>query len=65
MLKITITIDTNNAAFQDRNKEQEIHTILAQATFKYERGYEDIVLKDSNGNSVGKLIVEEIADEEL
>ena len=54
-MKITIDIDTSNAAFD--NYEDEIENILRPIALKVSSGIRDGNLRDSNGNTVGKFKV--------
>jgi hypothetical protein len=51
--KVTITIETTNAAFWDGSFEEEYLHVLEQA-----RLIDGMKLKDSNGNTVGKVDIE-------
>lgn len=58
-MKITITIDTNNAAFED-NTEAEVARILKKIVEKIANG-EDVDGKktiDFNGNVVGQVSID-------
>lgn len=53
---LTLVIDdTGNAAFEDGNDRDEIARILREVAKKIEDGYEDISVRDYNGNTVGTL----------
>lgn len=57
---ITITIDTDNAAF-DNNPEGEAGRILRQLGNQFLSNivYDDMPIKDLNGNTVGHVAIEE------
>lgn len=55
---ITITIKTDNAAFED-DKGIEVARILRRAAERVENGVFDFYLMDINGNKVGKLTDDE------
>ena len=65
MSKVTITINTDNAAFGETpcDKAQEVSLILnklADSIFSYDRWNTDTqILRDTNGNKVGTVIWEE------
>jgi hypothetical protein len=53
---IVITIDTENAAFDDGQTGRETARILRDLADKYEDGdYRQHILHDINGNSVGNV----------
>jgi hypothetical protein len=52
MLKITIK--TENDAFADGNKRAEVARILREVADSLERGSDEVVCRDFNGNKVGK-----------
>ncbi len=54
MGKLTLTIDTGNAAFDD-NETGELARIMAVAGAALGRGSRDGILRDENGNRVGKF----------
>lgn len=54
-MKITIEINTDNAAFEDRG--QEIHRLLSVVQSKIIKGLCGGPLYDFNGNKVGKFEV--------
>jgi len=54
MGKLTITIDTGNAAFDDM-PEQECARILRDVATALERGTRGAPLHDFNGNRVGRF----------
>jgi hypothetical protein len=62
----SLTIDTDNAAFQDGQASQEVARILAQLADKLQRGAfaddlreaDGAKLRDVNGNTVGSVQVE-------
>lgn len=59
MADITITINTDGAAFEDYDHElSSILKKLSEAALHYDvDGLDDLVLHDTNGNTVGKLTV--------
>lgn len=57
-MKITITIKTDNAAFEDRY-EHQMEEILNKVTFMVVNGREIGYLYDINGNKVGGFEVED------
>lgn len=58
-MKITVTISTDNAAFED-NEAGETARILRDLADKLERrGLMDIAAIDENGNKVGRFTVTE------
>jgi hypothetical protein len=52
--RVTITLDTQNAAF-DAGVEKEITRILRKLANDIEQGHEKTVLQDINGNKVGTV----------
>ena len=54
---ITITIETDNAAFEGRHRPREIARILQELAVEYRSLYrpnlDGLKLRDSNGNTVG------------
>jgi len=60
-MKVRIEIDTSNAAFHVAGEEMETARILRQAADKVECiGLADgFSLRDTNGNTVGVLTIEE------
>ncbi len=58
---ITITIDTDNAAFMDGNEGPEVARILHRLATVCEDGvgWFRLALRDSNGNTVGFVDIEE------
>jgi hypothetical protein len=59
MSKITISIETENAAFEE-NPEAEVISILRKlADWFYDNGLQARNVLDSNGNKVGKVRVVE------
>ena len=54
-LKLSIVINTENAAFQDDNLYLEIERILQSAIKKIEFQSFPITLQDVNGNTCGKI----------
>lgn len=69
MAKVTIEIDTDNAAFEDDNWGHEVSRILkttAMKSLRYGREISGVLLRDSNGNTVGSVTIgEEAGDPEL
>jgi len=57
MMKFTITIECDNAAFTD-DAAHEVARILREAADKLERGQTEFKLMDYNGNTVGRAKVE-------
>jgi hypothetical protein len=55
MPKFTLSIDTDNTAFEDDNKQIEIRRILHDAATKIKHGCSEGTLRDINGNTVGKF----------
>lgn len=58
---ITITIDTDNAAFEDNPGEvagifEQLMQLSIEGSWKY---LNNQTIKDSNGNTVGKVTIEE------
>ena len=56
-MKIEIKFDCDNAAFGLPDTAQfgdEVGNILRVAAYKFEQGYENFPLRDSNGNTVGR-----------
>lgn len=60
MATVTITINTDNDAFQE-NAEYETARILRECANGIEKGYIDSnsAIRDRNGNTVGQLSLEE------
>ena len=59
-MKIIITIDTSNAAFEERGPEVEAASILEYLASNWRGGgLFDRTLRDINGNIVGEAIIEE------
>ena len=58
-MKVTITITTGNAAFEDGDGYAEVARILADRAARIERdgSVEDGKLMDYNGNTVGQIKV--------
>ncbi len=54
-MTITITINTDNAAFEDNGRDQEIYNILNEYVESFGSGSNSLTrnLRDSNGNIVG------------
>ena len=61
MADITITVNTDNDAFQDGNEEHEVARILRKLAYTFEHEGKEISkwIIDVNGNKVGKIIYEE------
>ncbi len=55
---LTLTIETENAAFADGQQAAEVARILRQAASKIERGSHSGSLCDGNGNTVGRYDLE-------
>ncbi len=63
MPRITITFDTDNAAFDGHDYHMEVERVLLRAAFLLRhdlaRGKAaELPIRDSNGNSVGSVKVE-------
>lgn len=58
---ITITINTDNAAFQDGLYEYEVHRILTKLARKIAEGcrIDGRIIRDYNGNECGSVVVED------
>ena len=58
-MRVLIVIDTDNAAFEGDNLGPELANILRGLVSAYEDGAppEPVKLRDSNGNTVGKVTV--------
>ena len=56
MKNITITINTENAAFEDGDGNIELVRILRDLASKVESGSNPETLRDINGNKVGTVI---------
>jgi len=54
-MKITIDIDTSNAAFQDNNNE--IRELVERVLRRMDEGMREGVTRDSYGNTCGKFKV--------
>jgi hypothetical protein len=62
MARITITIDTDNAAFEDAEELAGILRVLSFTAGEYGDGrLRDDTIQDSNGNTVGSVTVSEVA----
>ena len=61
MININISIDTDNAAFEDNGKETEVLNIIYKflRTVDFEEQNENVPLYDNNGNSVGSITITE------
>ena len=57
MKSITITIKTENAAFEDN--PGELGRILRELAGRVDGGYETTIVKDINGQTVGTVTVDE------
>lgn len=59
-MRVTLTIDTGNAAFADEGEGAEVARILRGAALKFEQVGTPIAftLRDLNGNTVGRVEVE-------
>jgi len=53
-MKITIEINTDNAAFEDSSKTEETGRIVATIASKIQCGLDSGNCKDINGNTVGQ-----------
>lgn len=58
-MKLKIEIDMDNDAFQDGQRAAEITRILKAAACAVAYGARDVPLTDINGNTVGRVTVEE------
>lgn len=56
MEQVRITIDTGNAAFEDE-PASEIARILRKIAEDFESGAQPTLVRDSNGNRVGEVVV--------
>lgn len=53
-MKLVVEISCNGAAFSDDdNTSYEVASILRDAAAKFEQGYVEVYLRDTNGNPVG------------
>ena len=52
---ITIKITTDNAAFEDNGKDQEVYNILQEMADNWPRAASTGKVRDSNGNTVGSV----------
>jgi len=58
MKKVTITINTVNAAFEDAGRPSlEVARILRELSMKFDSGAIPQKIYDANGNVVGKCVV--------
>jgi len=59
MATVTITIDTSNAAFEDNPGElRGILEVLAAQLYDYSRDDMEVLpIRDSNGNTVGRVVL--------
>ena len=57
-MNITITLNTDNAAFED-DPGAEVARILRELARRTEQGFINVGLRDSNGNMVGQCEVSE------
>ena len=55
MKRITITIETGNAAFEDSGDFTETAAILRKLAVKFDNGVVPGKLLDTNGNACGKV----------
>ena len=55
MKRLTLTITTENAAFADGNLEIEVAAILNNFATLFARGNRPEIMKDANGNTVGRI----------
>ena len=56
-MKIIINIKTDNEAFQDGFRDYEVKRILETIPKRIENGEKDGLLRDINGNNIGKFKV--------
>ena len=52
---VIVKIKTDNAAFENENRDYEIARILRELARKYENGAVNGILLDYNGNKVGTV----------
>lgn len=53
-----VIIRTSNAAFQDGRKKEEVARILKEIATDIEQGVRENKVKDINGNTVGRWVLE-------
>jgi hypothetical protein len=60
-MRVLISIDTDNAAFEGNNLGLELAHILRGLVSAYEDGAppEPVKLRDSNGNTAGKVTIKQ------
>lgn len=58
MTKFTLTISTDNAAFDDNDVGSELRHMFHDVADKVERGYMTSAVFDSNGNNCGRWIIQ-------
>lgn len=58
-MKLTITITCDNAAFEDNPTELADILRSIAASVKYDGSIGAVSIKDSNGNTVGAIAIEE------
>ena len=58
MKVFSVEIDMDNDAFSDGNHVDELREIFAQIADKMDRGFSNGYVFDTNGNRVGKFIIE-------
>lgn len=56
-MKVRLSLDTDNAAFEDDRWESEVARILRATAVKVEAGGTGFIVRDANGNKVGKFEV--------
>ncbi len=56
-MKVQITINTDNAAFDNRASFEVCNILFDIADHIKENGFESHKIKDSNGNTVGQVII--------
>lgn len=54
-MRFTLTINCDNAAFDNENREQEVFDILGMVRGLVLDGDTEGTIRDSNGNTVGKF----------
>ena len=54
-----LNFNTDNAAFEDGNKEMEILRILKLVSEKVEKGEKRATIRDINGNQIGYMYIGE------
>lgn len=57
MAKFTLTIETDNAAFDDNGLGSELRHMFHDVADKVERGWATAPVFDSNGNNCGRWLI--------